>query len=798
MPAVRIGAAAVAISLGLVWPHGASAQTREEAVRAAREGRTDEAIAALNKLIAADEDQPAASFDLAVVLTWVDRPGDATAAFEKAGGAPPPEYVLAPVIRAYRDQQRFADAERWARDGVARFPENATLAVLLGLVLADQGHATEAIERLEPWAARRPDDAEIWLALGYASLQARERFQALLAYAKARRARPDDAEASRSMARILEELGGPFGAAELMSEVPLSTRAREAADLARWAATVAEPGKSRPADATDELLARFDALIREADERHDRDSSLHLRRDRVFVLHTGRRWAEVVAAVEALREDGDLPPPYVLVLEAEALLALRRPAEARRAFEELLRADPLDRGAKIGLFFALIEEEEFDAAFRVVDELAASQEPWIQPSPEMPSAPNDAWLDTQLLAARARSWAGMQAESWSRIEPLATGAPGDVDLHLASAEVAAARGWPHLSDDEVEIAASLDPDTKEVQLALAESAMRRRRWDEAHERVAELARQHPADAGVERAQRELELHDDFELFGEIRWRFERGGGDNSPGPGFDAVNRLYGPPIDDVLRVVTGWEYHEADVTEGEARRRRLGAGLQLALTDVTIEGLVWHNDGSLTKTGGQLSVGWEPTDHWSFAAGAEVFAADTPLRAVKNGITANSAGASVRYAWDESRWLSLGATGYDFSDGNDRASALLAFDQQIIDRPHFVVSLRPELYASENSDSNVPYFSPQRDLSATLTVEATQILWRRYERSFSHRLALTGGAYWQEGFGGDGIGSILYEQTWQGQSWASLSWGAQLGSAMYDGDRTNSVEVWLKGTLYF
>ena len=56
-----------------------------------------------------------------------------------------PEYVLAPIVRAYRDQKRFAEAERWVRDGTERFPLDATFAKLLGLVLADQGRTNEAL-----------------------------------------------------------------------------------------------------------------------------------------------------------------------------------------------------------------------------------------------------------------------------------------------------------------------------------------------------------------------------------------------------------------------------------------------------------------------------------------------------------------------------------------------------------------------------------------------------------------------------------------------------------------------------
>src|SRR5204862_3709124 len=100
------------------------------------------------------------------ILTWANRPREATDAFESAGPVEPPEFVLGPVIRAYRDQKRFDAAERLARAAGQRFPQDAVWAKLLGLVLTDQGRAAEALALLEPWAAKIPDDPDLWLALG--------------------------------------------------------------------------------------------------------------------------------------------------------------------------------------------------------------------------------------------------------------------------------------------------------------------------------------------------------------------------------------------------------------------------------------------------------------------------------------------------------------------------------------------------------------------------------------------------------------------------------------------------------
>ena len=129
--------------------------TREEAVAAARQGRTEEAIAALRKLFAEGSQDPLVGYDLAVILTWVNRLREATDAFEwaTAKGGEVPTYVLAPMVRAYRHEKRFAEAERWAREGQRRYPMDSTWAKLLALALADQKRGKEATELLQPWAA---------------------------------------------------------------------------------------------------------------------------------------------------------------------------------------------------------------------------------------------------------------------------------------------------------------------------------------------------------------------------------------------------------------------------------------------------------------------------------------------------------------------------------------------------------------------------------------------------------------------------------------------------------------------
>jgi biofilm PGA synthesis protein PgaA len=470
-------------------------------------------------------------------------------------------------------------------------------------------------------------------------------------------------------------------------------------------------------------------------------------------------------------------------------------------YEAVLQKEPDNRDARIGRFYALAEQEDFRGAFAVANALAASEPPTHKLPEQSGPVRNDDWLDDQILAAQARSFADMPGAAWRSLEPLVRGAPADANLRSIRGEFAAARDWPRLSDEEIHIAASLEPENRSIQIALAESAMRRERWTEARAEVARLAELYPGDPAVQRVIREVRTQDTFELETEFRYRAEKEnttGSDSAPGPGNDIVTRLRTAPLFDHLRFIAAWEEHSADVSEGLAQRFRTGAGAELTLADFSARVMGWDNYGSIAHYGGDAGFTWQPTDHWSLGAEASYFSAETPLRAVLHQITANSVSASLAYTWNEARSLRLSGEGLDFSDGNRRRSLGLTLNQKLIDIPHFDLTLRPELYSSKNSSNTGPYFSPLQDFSGNLTLDAEHVIWRHYERSYGQRLALSAGGYWEKGYGASWIGNILYEQVFKYDPWVEVRAGLQLNRAVYDGERTPSLESYLRITLRF
>lgn len=738
------------------------AQTREEAVRAAREGNIDEAIRALENITAHNREDSEAALDLAVILTWAKRPRDATDVFERAAVAVPPEYVLLAMTRAYRDQQRFAEASQLAAQGLRRFPEENAWPLLNNLLAGDM------------------------------ALTAGDRFAALHAYGTAHELAPEDKDIANVIAGILMALNAPYGAASVVTDPDMGIEAAKAAEMVRWGKGFVQPEPQKRFQRTDAAIARLEFLIREASAAQPADHGLLLRlkRDRVLALRNRERWSDAVAAAAALRAEGDKLPPYVREAEADSLLALRHPEQALKGYKGVLAADPRNRDARQGLFYAQVESEDFDAAFATADALAESEGPAIHLS-QMPNPePNNEWLDGQVLAGQVRDYAEMHSAAWKRLQPLAEGAPGLGYLRSALGSVADGEGWPRRADEEIDIAAELAPDDRGIQIEVADSRLRRRHFDEARERTEELQSVYPDDTAVRRSVEDVAAAQAVELVVDTQVTNETGNAADRPGSEFNLNSRLYLPHFAERWRPFAAFDYSSAKPPEGFVDRIRYGVGAQAEWPDFTLEAIAWNNTGTLSRAGATLSGTWEPTDQWSFSGTGELYSSETPLRAVLHEITANSASFRTTYSKNELFSISGGVGFLPFSDGNNRFEANLSLVRRIVDRPHVKINLHPEVYASHNTRLDAPYFNPAHDTSANLAAEIDHLIWRRYERSFRQSLTVGAGPYWEAHFRPDWIGQISYRHAFEFHPGLEFRYGVDLARRIYDGQSVRDFGV--------
>ena len=109
--------------------------------------------------------------------------------------------------------------------------------------------------------------------------------------------------------------------------------------------------------------------------------------------------------------------------------------------------------------------------------------------------------------------------------------------------------------------------------------------------------------------------------------------------------------------------------------------------------------------------------------------------------------------------------------------------DQVFYRSPHHQWSILESIYASENSKTDVIYFSPERDLDVGLALEYEGIIERDYDFQFTHKLLIGVGVYNQKNYGSDPTAQLSYRHNWQKDKTLSWFYGVGLNYHPYDGN---------------
>ena len=763
----------------------------------ARAGQLEPSIAALRAMLAAREDDGLVAMDLSALLQQAQRPGEAIAVFEQAAVANPPDYALLAATRAYRDVRRYRDAEKLARQGLTRFPDQTVWPLLLALVLTDAGRPKEALEILSQPEAQRAPAVERLLAEGYAWRKSGDPYRALSAYTDALKLAPANREARTAAAALLQSQGGSYGAAELAGTT-WPYVADQAGAMVRWGADTRPSEPAQRFDGTDAAIARLDKLLADLPlPPAEAATRRRLLLDRLVALRDRVRMKEVVKEGRALRSGGPLPP-YAEEVYADALLYLRRPDEASAAYRRILAGSPKDVpadtqiAARYGLFYAAVELEDFDTAYATIDSLVDDEPIWRKYRDDPTRHPNSERAYAEVTAAAARYYGNQLADAWARITRIADAAPANKLARLTLYQVARARGWPRRAEVEGEIAAGLDPDSVGSKISLAEIAMANYHFVEARRMVGDLLTLYPEDSRVRRLARELEANLDWVLESEVKPSDSRGGGANAAGRALTMQTRLTTSPIADNWRAFAVIDYADAHPPEGFVDRSRLSAGLEWRIPYLTATVYPTQSWGTLTKAGGGATLDWSATDQIRVALASELYSWDTPLRALLHGITADSYSIKDTYRWDESRSLSGTFSYMPFTDGNQRFSAGAVYTQKLINVPHFDLTATGEVSASHNNLPTAPYYNPDQDLTVDAGLLAEHMIWRRYDDSWVQALSINAGLYGEAHFSPSVIATINYEQRWHFDQFLELRYGLQLQRRVYDGSVENTATLTL------
>jgi biofilm PGA synthesis protein PgaA len=807
--------------------HSAAGQTpsidadRAAAVALARGGAFALGIASLEALRNEFPEDPAVSRDLAVVLTWGEREREAIAIFETMWPPQSQEYLLEAIGLAYRRVEAPLKALALYRRARQMWPGNVDFMAGESRTLVDLGEPRVGEALALQDIARIGENVELLLAAAFAASAQRRPVDALRYVDRAVRFDALSVSARRERIFAIDAMGAPQRALELADREPALLAAAErrhlegnvAAALVRWGILEPSSEATRFA-ATDRALAMLGAQLAvwQAMPVPPEDAILRARFDRLVALRDRVRMTEAVAEYEELDKGGALVPEFALAAAADAYLYLRAPEKARPLFARALERNPRNAETRLAMFYAYVELDDFASAYNQVDQAESDQAVWFYLKGLPDPVENPERATAALAAANARLFADELAEANRRIDALAAAAPNNTRFRTALAGIYSARGWTRLAAREYRISAALKPRDVTNEEARARNELRARDYAKVDAPLADLKRRFPENQSVQRLERLWYVHNlaEFRLNAEQAIRTAT---NVQGGSGLSLGASLYSRPLGTNWRLfASAFAAHEKlSDAEGAIDLRRTAAGVEyrdpgwIASAEATLNAYSERASSSFGaglgqgRLGARLLADRTLDDYWQVGGTAEIFARDTSLRALRNGVTANAASLRGQYRASESRLLGVEIGAMPFSDGNLRLSAAGRAVERLYTRPGFALDGLAGFAATQNSrERNRPYYNPSADALATIGLAATQTLYRRYEFLYEHRLTVSPGLYWAAGFGAGPAVSLLYEHRIRADDIVEAGLGLSLGRQSYDGVVENNAAVLFNITLRF
>jgi biofilm PGA synthesis protein PgaA len=810
------------------------ASFRERDVAMARRGEFDEALRALKALSEIVPDDPLVWGDYLSVLAWARRDQEAVQLAQDPKLPLLPAYALAELFEAalrihdYAAAQRFAIAEIQHNDNpekvavtrVDRLREAGAEAQVGAVIEAglkrvpDSGPLLSRIEAPAPapapeaTVAAPPEPSAAAPAIPAAPAvatpaakapgapAARSTASRGRAFSKTypTAARAPAARVAPAHRTTAARAATPAADAAVAGAAPPSARAI-AAERARHAVQAAEhaaPGAPR-IELANVALAEIDRYIEllQAEAPDDAGALRNARLDRVHALNLAGRPADAAALFESLGDPADFPV-YGLLNGADAYMRQHQPERAQKLLDLALAKAPDDTTVLGAIFYNQLDQERYADAGATLKKLQALDGPEVVDG-------RASWIAR--LGAMFDAYQNRLASAQEKLEALRIHALNDPELDMNLATVYRWRGWARRALPEYGKAAADGGDAIAARAGVANAQMDMQRFSQADVTINHLLAEAPQHPDAIDVKTRWDWFNRYEYIAQVQAGRSTESRVNGSGDlTFDQW--LYSKPIADNYRVFVHHHYDWADFDEGAGHVHRVGIG-----GDYRSEPFDLALSLNQRAPGGRLGVAvageYRVGDGLSFFGDVQSDSDQIPLRAIRNddAIHGPSFTVGAGYRWDESRSARLAYTRVQIGDGeyrngnpideDTRQSLSASYRQDVYRDARHRIALVGDLYYSRNSaDDSVPYFNPSSERAAQLSVDYNGILQRRGDRVWSHRATAGVGAYEQQGYGTDPIGSLQYEQRWDFGPAFSVNYGLLYRSRVYDGDREGYAAV--------
>ncbi|HEV8582565.1 MAG TPA: hypothetical protein VGX68_26155 [Thermoanaerobaculia bacterium] len=670
---------------------------------------------------------------------------------------------------------------RWVLAALAAGATAATPASIMGqtpAAAAGEEIQEQALARLDARLASQPEDLEALAERARLRDATRQPMGAYLDRLEILRRQPENAEVARLAALNLIEAGAPQAAAAFLERYPAALVGEAGTALARriagdlaarrvrwgWAEPVFDPGERR--HEAEAAITVLEAMHR-GDPRDERATG-----DLLLAYRLADRMTDVIALWEKVgRRDS---PYWLRNAAADAYLALHRSAEA----EALYRSFTGERAGSpepwLGIYWAAIEQRRFAAAEAALERLETIS------GQELTAKVQRGWL----LLFQDRT-----AEGQAHFESLFDRYPADPRVREGLATAFLWQGWPRRGLQSVEEllarttleAPRVDNPAARISRAGAFSALGD--LAAARREADDLVALYPENLRAQRLRRDVRT----QLSPEVRLESRYDTSDRGLGEAWTQLELSL--PLASRARLAAGAYGSSSDderYSRGDVREAYLGLSLRPGHWLSLNAEAAWDiSGGDLRRgvaTGARMAV--LPDDHWRADLGyAHNSWRDLPLRARAAGIVGDLWDAGLSYAG--TRWIArLGGGHSDLSDGNRRAWALAAVQLPARQGPIYRATFGTEVYASANRRSDVAYFSPSHDRSASLTHRSEWVTTTAPGHHHSFSLLAHAGIYDQEKFEAGPVGGLWLESGWDLSGRTVLVVGVGARSQLYDGSR--------------
>ena len=340
------------------------------------------------------------------------------------------------------------------------------------------------------------------------------------------------------------------------------------------------------------------------------------------------------------------------------------------------------------------------------------------------------------------------------------------------------------------MAYTLDPRDIAPRLGMYESYVQLQRDDLARPLHDDLLARYPSQPAVQRMDRDWRAHRGWQLLAKVEGGRSSGGGGTSP-LGNDDLHygvEVASPVLNDRWRLFAFADRRSVSFQDQDIDPLWIGAGVRYRFDRLDAEAAVMRPNDSIGDTGLRGGFGWQFNDRWHAGVTAARNDPEASMQARVAGITADSVAVAVDYTRNERTHWSFGGSRFRYDDGNRRDTLNSAIEQRLLTRPRLLIDGLGSVYTSRGSRDDAPYFNPSRDRSVEVGLRIDQQLWRHYERHFRHRLTVSVGNYWQEGFGSSIIPTVAYRHEWQFDQGRILEYGVSWSRPVYDGQRERHI----------